>query len=342
MSGPWLISARHDLAFVLGPLLLAGLAGLLLPPVPLSAPLFWLLVVGIDVAHTWGTLYRAWLDPRVWGRRRRLLLGVAGACLAATSAVCVLAPGWFWTLLAYVAVWHFVRQQVGIAALYRAKSGPTSLREARVEGWALSALCLWPVLWWHVHLPRNFHWFTEGDFLTGLPAWVLWPAGVAGATAVVAHLGLRLRSGRAAWGRDLWMLGTGLVWSGGIVASNGDLPFTASNVVAHGVPYLALVEATRRRRRRLAEAAGEPVPAFAAWPTVAALLLLLACAAAEELAWDALVWREQLFGGEPSALAVRLGTALLALPQLTHYLLDGYAWRTRDAAFGGRAEILGD
>ena len=64
------------------------------------------------------------------------------------------------------------------------------------------------MLWWHVHLPLEFQWFVEGDFITGMPAWVLWPAGGVTAALALAHLTIRLRSRHWSPGRDLWMLAT--------------------------------------------------------------------------------------------------------------------------------------
>ena len=40
------------------------------------------------------------------------------------------------------------------------------------------------------------------------------------------------------------MVGTALAWGGGIVWGRSDLAFTLSNVVAHGLPYVALVAET--------------------------------------------------------------------------------------------------
>jgi hypothetical protein len=53
---------------------------------------------------------------------------------------------------------------------------------------------------------------------------------------------------------------------------------------------------------------------------------------AEELLWDRLVWhdRDWLFGAGWRARDWRwIAVPLLALPQLTHYLLDGLVWRRR-------------
>jgi hypothetical protein len=61
--------------------------------------------------------------------------------------------------------------------------------------------------------------------------------------------------------------------------------------------------------------------------------LVVGLAFVEELLWDRLVWHERawLFGeGSPlAAVALSLVVPLLALPQATHYVLDGFVWRAK-------------
>lgn len=337
----WLVSPAYDLACFSGPAFLTATAALLLPSGAETSLLGWLLlVVLIDVAHTWATLYRTWLDPRVRAERAGLLWGIPTVAAAGAFLVHGLARPWFWTALAYLAVYHFVRQQQGFAALYRARAGVArESLEARVEHALVGVLCLWPVLWWHVHLPRRFAWFTADDFLVGLPAWVLWPTGVALVALAVTWAGLRLRSGVAMPGRDLWVGSTAATWFGGIVLTDGDLSFTLANVVAHGVPYFALVHLACRRQ--WAEGEG---PVSAAWfrpARVGAFLAVpMGAALAEELLWDGLVWREHLFSAAQLPEWVpALAVPLLAVPQLTHYLLDGYIWKLGPAV---RRQVVGE
>ena len=52
----------------------------------------------------------------------------------------------------------------------------------------------------------------------------------------------------------------------------------------------------------------------------------------EELVWDRAVWHDRswLFGEPWNVGALKLVIVpLLALPQLTHYVLDGFIWRRR-------------
>src|SRR5690606_29686228 len=127
-GGPWLFSARVDVAVFLGS---AAVALALLP-------LGWALGVAggdtpewawigvillVDVAHVWSTTARVYLD-RDELARRPYLYGLAPLCaylvgVALYSEDALL----FWRVLAYLAVFHFVRQQYGWVALYRARAG---------------------------------------------------------------------------------------------------------------------------------------------------------------------------------------------------------------------------
>jgi hypothetical protein len=335
--GPWLVSPAWDLALLTGPALLACGVAVLLPAGVSFGAVGWLVfVVGVDVAHVYGTLWRTLFDGEELRRHplRYTLLPVA--TLAGLLALSLGAPGWFWTVLAYLAVFHFIRQQWGFAALYRLAEGlPGRSLDARVEKWAHYTVTGFPVLWWHAHLPRSFTWFTATDFLPGLPVAALWPAGALTAGIVGWHVVLRVRSGRLSWGRDLWLATTALVWWVGIVFTDADAAFTVTNVVAHGVPYTALIWLTGRRS--WTEQGRGPATAALFHPAALALFLapLLGLALAEELLWDRLVWLEHdgLFGdwqpvedGLP-AIWVRVAVAVLSLPQVVHYLLDGLIWR---------------
>ncbi len=328
----WMVSPSFDWAWVLGPALAAGLAAPLLPA-GVSLPLWaWVLVVvGIDVTHVYGTLYRVYLDPNELRRRLPLYLGTPVAVAAGCAGVHALAPSRFWTLMAYLAVWHFVRQAVGIGVLYRARSGQrTRDLGGRAERSALYAVTVAPVVWWHAHLPLPFEWFVPGDFIGPIAQWLLWPTTAVAAVALAAHFTLRLRSGVWAPGSDLWLGTTAVVWVGGIVLARSDAGFTLSNVIAHGVPYLALVQVVGRRRWQRAGAG----PARRSWFSASGLpwllLPLVVLATVEEGLWDALVWHDhpELFGSwSVPSWASWVALVLLAVPQVTHYVLDGFIWK---------------
>ena len=339
----WLVSARWDLALLFVPAWVACTLAFLAPAGAEVSPWAYLvLVLLIDVAHVYASLYRTYLRPGEVQRRPWLYLGTPVAVFVGAAAVHWLSWEAFWSAMAYLAVFHFIRQQVGFLALYRAVEGG-SWRDpgAALERVAVYALTVGPVVWWHANLPRAFTWFMPGDFVAGLPRWV-GDAALAGMSAVVAAHGVqRLRSGVWAPGRDLWVATTGLAWVGGIVLRNGDLAFTLTNVVLHGVAYLALVHETGRRRWA-AEGRGSVTGWwFSPWAVPLFLAPLVLLALGEEALWDAAAWHEHawLFGTTDAEAWAMLLVPLLTVPQVTHYVLDGFIWRMRDGENPGLREL---
>jgi hypothetical protein len=112
------------------------------------------------------------------------------------------------------------------------------------------------------------------------------------------------------------------------VAFNSDYAFTVTNVVIHGVPYLVLVYWYASIRR---ENGSMPHKVLARGPFVFLLTLWL-FAYIEEMFWDRGLWHERgwLFGSGWTLDSLKVWfVPLLALPQLTHYVLDGFIWRRK-------------
>jgi hypothetical protein len=339
--GRWLVSARWDVTVFGGSALLAfallgwGRATGVLDGV--TPPWAWIAtVLAVDVAHVWATAYRVYLDPEETRRRPVLYAGVPLAAYVIGVVLYSMSAGLFWRVLAYAAVLHFVRQQYGWVALYRRRLGVSSAFDRVLDDAAIYSATLYPILWWHAHLPREFEWFIEGDFIPGLPATAaetLLPVHLLIGVAYVARQAwLRIRRRPVSPGKDLVIATTWLAWYGGIVVLDSDYAFTVTNVLVHGIPYLALV--WRYGRGRFAEGATAVARVFraGAWPVF--LLSLVIAAWIEEWGWDRLVWHERpaLFPGpdlSPSVAALALLVPLLALPQATHYALDAWIWRRK-------------
>jgi hypothetical protein len=348
----WILSARGDLAVFLGPVALAGLIVLLghalgvaddgLPPWA-----FLLLVVGCDVAHVHATVFRAWLDPVQRSRRPGLLLGVPLLCFGAGLALHRHDGLLFWRVLAYLAAFHFVRQQVGWMVYASRQGGERDRRRLALDKLAVYAATVFPLVWWHAHLPRAFVWFVPGDFASGLSRDAALAAGWAHGAILASWLALLAWDAARGRGvnraRLLVLTTTWLAWVGGIVLLESDLAFTASNVLLHGVPYTVVV--WRWGRRRFADERGPVAGLFQPGRAPLYVGLLVGAAFLEEGLWDRLVWHDHatLFPLPEAGLSPALGSvvvALLAVPQASHYVLDAFLWRTGPAN-PGLAEHLG-
>ncbi|KLU02585.1 hypothetical protein RISK_005651 [Rhodopirellula islandica] len=364
---PWLFSPAVDLATFGGSALVA------LAMLPIGAAFGFLhgetpgwtwvaTILLIDVAHVYSTGFRVYFDgaelrrrPWLYGLTPVLAFAIGGAIYSESVTL-------FWSLLAYLAVFHFIRQQYGWVALYRSRE-----HDAESVGWWIDASAiylatLYPLIHWHAHLPRHFWWFAEGDFIR-LPAVLatialpLYWASMLAYAARSLHRGFR----HGAWnpGKDIVVLTTAVCWYIGIITFNSDYAFTVTNVIIHGVPYMVLIYWFRWCRiaetsentsgSEAGNVSAHPSGPTSRWQTNAGRVAMFLgvvwmLAYAEELLWDFGIWHERgwLFAWMPGGFADSAGETLaeasvwlapaLAVPQITHYVLDGFLWRRRQRA----------
>lgn len=330
----WLFSPRWDLTvfwgsclFSLLALLLGWWMGILHEDSPDWTWVYAVLL--IDVAHVWSTGFRVYFDREELSRRPLLYWGAPTASFVIGLGLYALGSQVFWRCLAYLAVWHFVRQQYGWVALYRRRAGEPRDWSFYLDTAAIYAATIYPLLWWHAHLPRRFWWFLEGDFARLPVQWVNWlaPAYWLILLAYAVKMVRAYVQGRGHPGKDTVVLTTWLCWYLGIVVFNSDYAFTVTNVLIHGIPYMALVYWYRAKKK------GTGKPGFHWSQVVWPLLVVWFLAFAEEMFWDRAMWHERswLFGQpwELSSGLELLLVPLLAVPQLTHYILDGFIWKRR-------------
>ncbi len=336
--GLWLFSAPVDLSVFLGSAVVAlallwigARAGVLNDRTPEWT---WIpAVLLIDVAHVWGTGFRVYFD--VDELKRRPWLYMLAPLLGLIVGVALYSEGEliFWRALAYLAVFHFVRQQYGWVMLYRARVGERDRFGYWLDRGAIYLATIYPLIYWHAHLPRQFWWFLANDFITApalsIAESVLRPVYALVLAAYIIRSVFRwLMKRQLNPGKDIVVLTTALCWYAGIVAFNSDYAFTVTNVIIHGVPYFALLYWYARTRRTHAGPAyrfltRSPIPFFAT---------LWLIAYVEELLWDRGVWHERawLFGTSwEIGMLKTILVPLLAVPQLTHYVLDGFIWRRK-------------
>lgn len=335
----WLFSRRIDLSVFLGSAVLSFVllaVGWQLGILDQESPEWtWVtLVLLIDVAHVWSTSFRVYFDIEEFKRRIWLysLVPVFGYALGA--ALYSEGELVFWRVLAIVAVFHFVRQQYGWIALYRRRLGEAESWTWWVDATAIYLASLYPLAYWMTNLPRNFQWFVPNDFfnLPQMVSVILSPAYAAALGLYAAKsIFLYVKRGHVNIGKDIVVATTAACWYAGIVLFNSDYAFTVTNVIIHGVPYFALIYFYAKLRQ---QAAGRVYRTLSGnW--VFFLATVWALAYAEELFWHRGVWHEKnwLFGANWDWTELKpYLVPLLAVPQLTHYVLDGFIWRRRGNA----------
>jgi hypothetical protein len=346
MKQPWIYSQSVDLLYILLPsYFVCAITGVCIHFFEVSnsevSPFVWLiLIVGVDVSHVYSTLYRTYFDKSEFKQHTKLYLLTPVLCLIVSYALIFFGSlVFFWSIMAYIAIFHFVRQQYGFMRIY-------TRQEKSSFGKSFSTILIYvvsviPVLMWHVGAEKSFHWFVEGDL------W-LWPnptlyvlLHVLFWIAVLSYVGTECFTVyKSRWlniPKNVLMAGTALAWYYGIVLNNGDLTFTALNVVSHGVPYMALVWIHAKKKPIVNSQALSIAQKFTQASYLGALgfvSLLLLLAFSEEFLWDNLIWHEhpEFFGYlldlDVKTMAL-VFTPLLSLPQLTHYVLDGFIWKIK-------------
>ncbi|MCB9639989.1 MAG: hypothetical protein H6728_05690 [Myxococcales bacterium] len=276
----WFGGRGFDLSFFHVPIWLCWLSLLLVPNSLLQAKMpIWgwvLIVLLIDVGHVWATIFRTYLDPEHRERNKDILFWIPVLCFAGAWSLAYLSDDLFWRVLAYIALYHFIKQQYGVTALYHGRlygalfAGVGDEEREKRRRW-LDRIKFWdkvciyiatgfPVLYWHTHLPRKISWFSQGDFVS----WLMWSQQIqvglgqsvydllvyAFVTVWVASamgwLWLHLRTAQLygidiPWGKIFWVCGTYLNWYIGIVHFDSPFAFALTNVIAHGIPYYGLV-----------------------------------------------------------------------------------------------------
>lgn len=336
---PWLHNPSFDGLYILLPGFLALLITLLLPQqykttdtMPLIS---WvILILLIDVAHVYSTIFRTYWNKENFSKHKQLYIAIPLLCYVVGVLIYTFDALLFWRVLAYLAVYHFIRQQYGIMRLY-SRNDTRNNRPSKLDTVIIYAATLYPVIYWHCTPGRNFNWFVEGDFLIARADVIKQIAGIIYVVLLVLYvfkeLFILVKLKAFNLPKNLLISGTALSWYFGIVYFNGDMAFTLLNVVSHGIPYMALIwifnKKEKTKNSSLSQNSKLTILFF--------LFTIFAFAYLEEGLWDGLIWREHssifgLFSFLPVASGkevLALLIPLLSLPQATHYVLDGFIWK---------------
>jgi hypothetical protein len=347
----WIHSASIDGLFILSPPLLISAAILCVQNAIITIEILpisvWaILVIGIDVAHVYSTIFRTYLDKEEFRARKTLytvtpfVCWVGGALLYSIDALV------FWRAIAYFAVFHFVRQQYGFMMIYAKNEKDKSLFFKKVDQYAIYSSTLYPLIYWHTHLPRQFDWFIANDFMAINSPFFNHIAFLLYSLIMLTYLSKEIREFVKYHyfniAKNLLLFGTAVSWWIGIIYFNNDLAFTAINVISHGIPYIALIWIYCNNHGKIFPAkkmfgniAFQSFFSLKMLPLFIGSLLLLAYV--EEGLWDGFIWTEhkslfQWFQSLPTITdkaTLAWLVPLLALPQTTHYALDAFIWRLR-------------
>lgn len=381
MRQPWIHSPAVDGIFILGIPFFIVAAVFFFPamqePNSMGVVSWAILVLGVDVSHVYSTLYRTYLDPETHARHRMFLYLLPFAVFVVCMILYSFGALVFWRVMAYLAVFHFARQQYGFMRVYARQEDP-GVFSRKLDALAIYTATFFPIIDWHLAGQKYFNWFMKGDFFYaphgGLRNLVFGVyLFIIGAYAIKEISEIRKKQ-TLNLPRNLLLLGTLLSWYVGIVHFNSDLAFTAINVMSHGIPYMALVWiwGNKKFNSRLAvpgatPAGGEPLEKKSSFyagavapgaggietifkPRYVALFIgsLLVLGYVEEGFWNIWVWHERehmaffapfhrLFGDtETNSAVLKIVVPLLSVPQITHYVIDGFIWKIRRDSYNWR------
>jgi hypothetical protein len=294
--------------------------------------LWWLLLVlCIDVGHVYSTLFRLYWDKATFTKYKRLLIVIPIAGFIAGTVIHLYSAMIFWRLLAYVAVFHFVRQQYGFMRLYSRKENQSRWFKV-IDSVSIYNATLYPLIYWHLNLTGQLSWFIKGDFISlklpGLSETLFYIFLTILSVYILKELWCIYKDRAFNIPKNMIMVGTYASWYVGIVTFQGDLIFTLLNVVAHGIPYMGLIWIYGEKK------ATEKF-SFGWRGALTFIAVLITFAYVEESLWDVLIWKDHtdifpFFTGNntlESSILLSLIVPFLVLPQITHYVLDGFIWR---------------
>ena len=338
MKQPWIHSQKIDSLFILSPsFLVVGMVFLLQDKIALIQNQYsfytWLfLIVFIDVAHVYATLFKTYFVTETFQKKKKLLIVLPIICFLVGMILFLFGSLMFWSFLAYIAVFHFIRQQYGFMRLYARNENKTTIN-IYFDNITIYTATIYPMLFWFFSSDRKFNWFVENEFfkfdnkpLLSIIEWVYW---LIICIYIVRTAYIYIKTKEFNIPKNAIIVGTFLSWYVGIVWFNNDLVFTLLNVVSHGIPYMALVYV------REIELRPNPNKFFLKRVSrikalVIFFVIILIFAISEEFLWESLIWKEQIsIASKDFSSWHFLLVPLLTVPQFTHYLLDGFIWKSK-------------
>lgn len=339
MDQPWIDKPKTDSFFILAPSFVVVAIVFLfqdtLKDIEANYSFFtWLfLIVFIDVAHVYATLFKTYFIPEEFKKRKKLLITLPIICFLIGIFLFSFGSVFFWSVLAYIAVFHFVRQQYGFMRLYSRKENKTKWSVA-IDNLIIYTATGYPMLFWFFSTPRAFNWFTEKDFLRFENQLLLeileWLYLLIVVFYMVRTVYKTKKERYFNFPKNAIIIGTFLSWYFGIVYFNNDLVFSLLNVVSHGIPYIALIYLNGISKNQNVDLG--ILNSIKGFKGILLFIgFLFAIAFFEEYVWEVLVWNEQFsFSNFDFSNWQIVLVPLLTVPQFSHYILDGFIWKSKE------------
>lgn len=288
-----------------------------------SAPfVFYAFIVGvlIDSGHVYLTAFRTVLRPVELRSHPTYWVTPLLTC----AAVCLwlgLQIPYFWVALVYFGIFHYNAQFYGMLRWYEKINGrfcPASHR-------FLHALMLLPFIGAHFRQPIKVGYYTDFPIFF-IPHDTLYWAGVAAFAATVAAwlvFEWRLfRRGRREFNRFCAILGPAVIYGWCFLAADTGAEVLFPVLVAHGIPYFAIMDISLRRLNPSFFHGALKVTGL----LVATALIFSVGEKFYEEHWVGNAMSDTYVQAPLSWFQIVL-TGIFMTPLLCHYIWDGHLWR---------------
>jgi hypothetical protein len=273
-------------------------------------------ILFLDIPHVYATVVRLGVERDQYLKAKILFIGLPLLALLIVSLLAEKNQIWGWRFIAYLNIWHTLRQQWGFVSLSNKKFGTDTKLNRWLDQSAIYLMTLFPVLWLHSQ-PIDGGWLVVGDiprlFQGDYIHYFHWAYMVLIACYFAYFFLQSEKQGKVNWTKLNILVTTMVAWYVGIVVM---WERTWMIDLQHAVPYLYLVYFYGRKnwgeRNKLFQGT-----AFNVGVKFQVLLIALSVG----IYFFPLALNDYL----PAGIALGL---MMFFP-MTHYLLDGFMWKSR-------------
>ncbi len=317
---------------------------------PVDSPIwFFIFAIIFDVWHVWGTLYRGYLRSDMRHQHKKLLIWVPIISVLILAILSNIHIYWYPPLyillsfLAYIALFHFIRQQIGFVRLYDKRTEDlwwfeyVSRLLDNIVVWVITGF---PFLYWIMHYSSlSLNWFIPWEYIVLshiVPQtdsiWIIYTI------IVLLYIWFQLiiisRGTQVNPLKYLYILGTAYIWYNGMVAYDSIIIFGFGNMLLHWLNYYGITIGSTWNNANRYPWFGRIKKIRIPYLGICMISSLILLWYIEEFFWDQFIWQEKsmifsdiLYTLWHDPLSQTIIVSILGSVQLTHYILDRYIWR---------------
>jgi hypothetical protein len=339
-SGKWIFSAKQDVIYFSGTLVLSAIIVILMKsfsflPNQETTSLTFLFFILFSEAHVYSTLFRTYFNSKELVTHPKKYFFIPLTTFLVAYFFYRYSSLVFYRLISYAIFFHIIRQQIGFVAL-AAVPGPDADKNKKWDYafvYIISCCCL---LWRHGHQTTNYF----GHFIPGDMIQI--PTHIADTFLPIMWIYLSLYILRSAYqfyktqnlpvSKFHILITTLAFWYFSLVHIDATFYLIITKALFHGLPYMALIY---KNTSRLNSVNNIRFPNLIKKKVLFFIFLIFLLAYLENWGWYSFIYTTsspwfldtKLVLSE-SAFAFTL--ALLWTPALAHVVIDGFIWKRKN------------